>query len=217
MKTKNSKHKSSELRQAEIIRAALVCFTEKGIAETSIAEICRRSKASIGSVYHHFKGKEQLAAAVYLEGIKNYQTGLVDALLHHEKTRDGIFAAVRYHLKWVENSTAWARFLFQNRHAEFMAGKDNAFKELNEKFITGMAAWFGKQMENGHLRKLPPDVFMSILLGPSQEMCRHMLAGSSCTSVEKAAHELGLAAWRSLGLNHTDMLETDEHGDTIKK
>jgi hypothetical protein len=117
----------------------------------------------------------------------------------------------------VENSTAWARFLFQNRHAEFMAGKDNAFKELNEQFITGVAAWFGKRMEEGTLRKLPPDIFMSILLGPCQEMCRHMLAGSCRTDIEIASHELGMAAWRSLGLNHPEMLETDEHGDTSKK
>jgi AcrR family transcriptional regulator len=200
MKKKNSKNKGTEFRQAEIIRAALGCFTEMGIGETSIAEICRRSKASVGSIYHHFKGKEQLAAAVYLEGIRDYQKGFVNVLLQHDRARDGIFAVVRYHLKWVENSTEWARFLFQNRHAEFMAGMDNAFKDLNEKFITSASAWFRQHMVEGTIRKLPPDIFMSVLLGPCQEMCRHMLAGSCCIDVENAAHELGMAAWRSLGM-----------------
>ena len=34
-----------------------------------------RARASIGSIYHHFRSKEQLAAALYVEGLRDYQEG----------------------------------------------------------------------------------------------------------------------------------------------
>ncbi len=80
MKTKNSKHTTTAARRTEIIRAALACFTELGFTPTGMVDIRRKSNASTGSIYHHFKSKEQLAAEVYLEGIRDYQEGFVTAL-----------------------------------------------------------------------------------------------------------------------------------------
>ena len=73
-------YKGTEERRREIIDAALACFTEAGFLATTMDDIRRRAEASNGSVYHHFKSKEQLAAAVYLTAISEYQVGLVKAL-----------------------------------------------------------------------------------------------------------------------------------------
>jgi len=40
-----------------------------------MADIRVRARASIGSIYHHFRSKEQLAAALYVEGLRDYQEG----------------------------------------------------------------------------------------------------------------------------------------------
>jgi AcrR family transcriptional regulator len=173
---------------------------ESGIAQTSIAEICRRSRTSVGSIYHHFKGKEQLAANVYMEGIRDYQKGFIEELLQHENASDGIFSVIRYHLKWVDKKPDWAKYLMHNRHAEFMSATEESFREMNTDFISKTSGWFGMHMDSGALRKMPPDIFMSILLGPCQEFTRLRLSGSCCTDIDKVAHELGLAAWRTLGM-----------------
>lgn len=200
MKRMNCKHPKSEIRRSEVIRAALDCFCEKGIAETSILEICRRSQTSVGSIYHHFKGKESIAAAVYLEGITDYQAGFTTSLLEHENARDGIFAAIRFHLEWVDEKQNFAKYLMQNRHAEFMKEVEGAFAEMNKSFIGYVGPWIEKHMATGRLKKLPPVIFMSILLGPCQEITRHRLSGVCCTDGEMVAHELGIAAWRALGI-----------------
>ncbi len=124
MKTKNSTHAGTAARRKEIIQAALACFTELGFTHTGMADIRRRSKASTGSIYHHFKSKQQLAAEVYIEGIRDYQEGFVSALEEQEHARDGIFAVVNYHLKWVEKNPEWAVYLFQKRYAEFMGSTE---------------------------------------------------------------------------------------------
>ncbi len=109
MKKLNTRHAATEKKQRQIIHAALACFTENGYSETRIADICNRCNANTGSIYHHFKSKELLAAQVYLEGIRDYQTGFLGILQKQEKAREGIFTLIKYHLKWVEKNPSWAR------------------------------------------------------------------------------------------------------------
>jgi AcrR family transcriptional regulator len=199
MKKPNSIHAATQGRRREIIHAALGCFTEKSITGTSIEDICRRSGASVGSLYHHFISKERLASAVYLEGIRDYQSGLVRELERHEQAADGVRAVVRFHLKWVEKNPDWARFLFQQRHAMFMADSEDEFAHLNEDFIARMSAWFRKHIAAGEVRRLSPDLYPALLLGPSQEYARIYLTGTPATPIREAAAVLADAAWTALG------------------
>ncbi len=199
MKKLNTRHAATQKKQRQIIQAALACFTENGYSETRIADICKRCNANTGSIYHHFKSKELLAAQVYLEGIRDYQTGFLDILEKQEKAREGIFTLIHYHLNWVEKNPNWSRFLIQKRHAEFMGATADDFSALNKAFMKGCADWFGAHIASGKFRKLPREVFISILLGPCQEYSRLLVSGVIAKSgVQKAADELGLAAWRAL-------------------
>lgn len=46
--------------QDTLLAAALAVFTERGYAEASVAEIVERADSSVGSLYHHFSGKNEL-------------------------------------------------------------------------------------------------------------------------------------------------------------
>ncbi len=198
MKKPRSIHASTHGRKRDIIHAALTCFTEKGFTNTSIEDVCSQSGASVGSLYHHFSSKERLASAVYLEGIRDYQTGLVAELERHGQAREGVRAVIRFHLEWVENNPDWSRYLFQQRHAMFMADSEGEFARMNADFMARMSAWFRKRIEAGGIRKLSPDLYPAVLLGPCQEYARLYLEGSHVTPVNKAADVLADAAWTAL-------------------
>ncbi len=200
MKTPNATHTDSPRRQREIIKAALACFTEKGFPATSIADICKKAGASTGSVYHHFKSKGRLAAAIYLEGIRDYQAGMIDALSGQNSAREGIFGIVRYHLMWVKQNPEWARFLFQKRHAEYMDDTEDEMKRLNAVLFQKMAVWFQKYIKAGKIRPLPHDLMMALLLGPCQEYSRQYISGHAVTDVAAAAEVIGAGAWAALGM-----------------
>lgn len=191
-------HAATHGRKSDIIRAALACFTDKGFTNTSIEDVCSRSGASVGSLYHHFSSKERLASAVYLEGIRDYQDGLVRELERHDQPREGVRAVVLFHLKWVENNPDWSRYLFQQRHAMFMADSEGEFARMNADFMARMSAWFRKRIEAGGIRRLSPDLYPAMLLGPCQEYARLYLEGSHVTPVKKAAEVLAEAAWTAL-------------------
>lgn len=135
MKRINSIHAKTHQKRKQIINTALMCFTEFGVADTNMSVICKRSKASIGSIYHHFKSKEQLAAAVYLDGIKDYQNGYIDVLEKQTQAKDGILKVVEYHLNWVVDHPEWARYLFKERHATFLGENKQIFDQLNRAFF----------------------------------------------------------------------------------
>jgi TetR/AcrR family transcriptional regulator, repressor for uid operon len=51
-------------RRAQVVRAALACFRRRGFAATTTAEIAREAGMSPGHVFHFFKSKDEIVAAV---------------------------------------------------------------------------------------------------------------------------------------------------------
>lgn len=188
---------ASEGRRREILAAALACFLERGVAAATIEEIRDRSGASVGSIYHHFGGKQELAAAVYLEGIRDYQEGFRRELRRHRDAESGIKGIVRYHLRWIAAHPDWARYLLHHREPEVLRASEGALEEMNRRLFAEVAAW-AEERGGAGVVGLPPDLANAMWLGPAQEFARHWLAGRAQTSIERAARVLAEAAWRSL-------------------
>lgn len=193
------RQKRSHTRRQQILDAALACFSEAGVPQTAVDEIARRAGASVGSLYHQFGNKNGLAAAVYLEGLTRYQEGLVPALTEQTDARAGIQAIVHFHLDWVESHAPWARFLMDARRADFLATLEDDIRQLNQSFGQAVAGWMTPHMQAGHLRPLPVDLLMSLLLGPCHEYIRGRLGQRPSTPPEEAGPLLADAAWRALG------------------
>ncbi len=198
MRKRRGPSRGTAERRRAIVEAALACFTEVGFLDTTMQDIRRRSGASNGSIYHHFKSKEQLAAAVYLQGIADYQAGLGARLGRSASARAGVEAIVRYHLEWVAARADWARYLFRMRHAEFMALAEGSIAQANREFAGALGDFFHRHVETGALRRLPPELYLSLILGPCQELARLWLLEKRPIDLGRAAGELSAAAWQAL-------------------
>jgi AcrR family transcriptional regulator len=53
--------------QRALLDAARQVFTERGFSDSSIADIVERAGSSVGSLYHHFGGKNELFLALWQE------------------------------------------------------------------------------------------------------------------------------------------------------
>ncbi len=188
----------SETRRREILDAALTSFSEIGFLETTMDDICRAANASIGSIYHHFGSKDELAAGVYLEGLTHYQDGFVAELEQYRVARDGLKAVVRYHLRWVSEHPQWARFLIRMRRVEFMAIRQTEINEKNSNFLAATSKWFKPHVDSGQIRRLPKELYFYLLVGPAHGFAREWLAKRTRTKLTVAKTELAEAAWRAL-------------------
>jgi AcrR family transcriptional regulator len=184
--------------RAEILAAALESFNAKGFTATTVDDIRVRSGASVGSIYHHFGGKEQIAAALYVEGLAGYQAGLIAVLRGAADAETGIRGMVRHHLRWVAANRELGAFLINRRETEIVAATEEPLRELNRDVFAETAAWYGEHAAAGSVRELPFDLLYSIGLGPAQEYARHWLVGRSRTSIKQAERTLADAAWGAL-------------------
>ncbi|MBI9075958.1 MAG: TetR/AcrR family transcriptional regulator [Desulfatibacillum sp.] len=198
MSQKRAPYAKTANRKRQIIDAALQCFSEKGYTDATMEEIRTLAHSSYGSVYHHFKNKEQLAIAVYVEGIADFQNGLVEALEGGPEAEEGIRRVVEHHFSWVEANPAWARYLVLMRHADFMATGENDLTLQNKESYPALWAFIRRHIKAGALRDLPPDIYATLLIGPCQEFTQLWVSGRSSSSLETVKREIASAAWRAL-------------------
>jgi AcrR family transcriptional regulator len=185
-------------RPAAILAAALECFAEQGFAATTVELVRERSGASIGSIYHHFGGKEGLAAELYVDGLRSYQEGLLGVLSSHPEAESGVRALVHHHLDWVERNPQLAQFLMNRRETELVAATEARVRDLNRAFLPRVAAWVKRQTDAGALRALPLELWEPVLLGPSQELARLWLAGRLQIALADAERLLAETTWNAV-------------------
>jgi AcrR family transcriptional regulator len=190
-------------RRADILGAALLAFTERGVAGASIEDIRRRCGASVGSIYHHFGGKDGIAGALYLEGLGDYQRGFVGVLQDATSSQSGIRGGVHHHLEWIAAHRDLARFLLLGRDARVVVATERPLRELNRRFFARVSDWVRPRVQRGELKALEPEVQTALWIGPSQDLARHWLAGRSRGSLTDVAPLLADAAWTSLRQERT--------------
>jgi len=73
VKSRRSQH--SEDTRAALIKSARRLFSERGYAAVSLDEVCDRARVTKGALYHHFRNKADLFAAV----LQQVEAGFVEA------------------------------------------------------------------------------------------------------------------------------------------
>lgn len=184
-------------RKSAILAAALAVFAEKGIEAATIEDIRQRSQASVGSIYHHFGTKENIAAALFAQGLDDYWNGLLAGVREAGDARAAIHSLLATHLEWIVARPELARFLFARRQAVSPA-HDQAIRQLTADHFKTMLALLKPWFQQGMLRRLAPELYAPLLLGPAQELARHWLGGRLLHDPRTAIDELSAAAWRSL-------------------
>jgi AcrR family transcriptional regulator len=180
-------------RREEILDAALDSLGAGG--EATIEDVRRRSGASVGSIYHHFEGKDGILAALYMEILRGYQEGVLGVLQAatgaEAGAEAGVKALVRHHLHWVEHNAESARFLL---HGAAREGADEELAALNQSMFTAVGEWVERQTA---IRPMRREIFYAVVFGPAQELCRSWLAGR-IRSLARMDGDLAEAAWRSV-------------------
>src|SRR5664279_1260174 len=128
-------------RRETILEAALESSSATGA--TTIEDVKKRSGASVGSIYHHFGGKDGIAVALYVEILRGYQAGVLRALGRAPDAEGGVRALVRHHLRWVERNPERARFLLQGGATREHAGEE--LRALNQSMFAVVGDWVERQ------------------------------------------------------------------------
>jgi len=188
-----------EAGRERILRAALELFGRDGVAGTTLSGLRAASGVSVGSFYHHFSGKEQVAEALFVESIGMYQDAFLAELKGHGAAREAVTAVVAFHVRWCGDHPGRARFMFTERPAG-----SEGLAERNGAFFREVRSWWRVQARHGALLDVDAVTAFVLWLGPAQELCRLWLNGQSPEPDGEQVALLSEAAWRSVGGPHGD-------------
>jgi len=157
------RHASPEERRAQILEAALACFSERGYHATTMDDLVAASGLSKGSLYWHFDSKEDVFLGLFdylsTEVLGRFddaaRAGDTDVVSLLEREVALFFERIGDERKLV---LAWAEFLSHPRGRERMAG---TYRVLRAK----VAALIRLGVERGELRELPPESVAASLTG----------------------------------------------------
>ncbi|MDA5282190.1 TetR/AcrR family transcriptional regulator [Streptomyces sp. Isolate_45] len=176
-----------------ILTAALSCFLENGVQGTTVEQVRKRAEVSNGSLFHHFRTKQDLAEAVYLQGLEQHQAELLAVLTPQTGLRAGVEGVVHRHLTWVEENPQLAAFL-STPPAWFTPLDAPRIAESSRGFFRAVTEWLRR---HGWDEALSLGVVIAVWIGPAHEYTRRWLL----TGTEPpggAAGPLSLAAWNAL-------------------
>lgn len=160
---------------------------------TTVEQVRKRAGVSNGSFFHHFPNKQDLAEAVYLQGLEQHQAELLAVLTPQLELRAGIEGVVHRHLSWMADNPRLATFLLAP--PDWIAPRDAPqISASSREFFRSVAQWL-----QGHGWAGTPElgIVIAIWTGPAQEYARHRLLGSA-EQAEGAAPSLAQAAWNAL-------------------
>lgn len=191
-----------------IAAAAIELFVERGVAATRVEDILAAAGVSVGSFYHHFGDKLNLAATVYLDLLQRFQSDLLVELDRHARAEDTVRGLVAAYLRWAGADPRAMGYLHQCREpsvAEIAGGEES---QLKQAFDGRLANWLGERAAAGDLRALPFEHAFALWLGPAAQVVRASIEPSGHSMMSEpdmlAAHLadaeqlLGDAAWETL-------------------
>jgi AcrR family transcriptional regulator len=184
------KHKRSELTRTKIVAAARELFLDKGIDQTSVAEICRTSGVSNGALFHQFKVKEDIAFMVYSEVRSEYWHRVVGTMIANSDPLDGIEAAVHEAFAFQLEQPGAAAFMSDVTGSNWIENYSQAAQPLYESITAHGLAWAVPHIQAGRLPPVTPDVYVALVSGAPQWIGRMIRIGLASSPLDKIGEEM---------------------------
>jgi AcrR family transcriptional regulator len=101
MLNKSQKLKKVDVSRARVLDAAAHIFRERGFVGTTMRAIAQDAGIEAGSIYYHFKSKDELIGAVLDYGIRALQSSVtteINKLPNSSSSRERIEGAIKAHV-----------------------------------------------------------------------------------------------------------------------
>jgi AcrR family transcriptional regulator len=185
-------------RHDEILDAALRCFSHKGVAATTIADIRAACGASVGSIYHHFGDKDGIAGRVYVEVLRRYHESYLAALRRCSTGEDAVKTTVRHYVDWVLRHRDAARMLIEARHSPQVNDAEPEIRTETRRFFEAAHAELQRFIDAGQIQDLPPAVLTAVLVAPVSALATEWIRADRTTNAKRYGELLADAAWKAV-------------------
>ncbi len=181
-----------------VLRHALVLFNAKGIEAATIDDLRRASGQSVGTIYHHFKNKEGVVAALFFAGFDDQSRAIAARIAGLEDGRAAVVALIGAYADWITTHPKLAQFMFLAREAVDQGPHGPAMLERRLARYDPVDRLLEREAAAGLMQPLAEELIPALVLGATESYARSWLAGRRAGTPSSHAEQLAAAAWRSL-------------------
>lgn len=179
----------------KVLATALKLFTDKGYFSTSMRDITRESAVSTGSIYHYFKDKEGVAAALYQSMIERMRDELQAIIDAHQSAHDRCHAVIALLFQIAEQEPETMAFMLYTRHREFLPDELPVCSSEPFEIMRSMVE-FG--MKNGEIEQRDCLVASTCLFGGAIRMITSYLDGVLENPLSDYLDGIWTCSWRAV-------------------
>lgn len=187
--------KNASNARDKVLVTALRLFTGKGYFNTSMRDITRESAVSTGSIYHYFKDKEGVAAALFQSMIERMHTELQQIMTTHETAHDQCRAVVSLLFSITEQDPDTMTFMLYVKHREFLPGERPVCSSEPFEMMRAMVA---RGMARGEIEQRDVLVASTCLFGGAIRMITSHLDGILEKPLGDYLDDVWSCSWRSV-------------------
>ncbi len=198
VKIASKRCRATDLRRREILDAALVCFLENGVRDTSMEQIRIKANASNGSVYHLFRSKDEIAFALFVEGMQRYYSRVLDEMSRKRTVRTIIRTIIETHLNFAAEQPGYGLYLTQMGVANETGEIAEQYQIISDQFNNELYSRLAPFVKSGEINKYPAPLYCALILGPTTHLCRAWLKNRIPEDPRSMTTDLVEAAWKSL-------------------
>jgi len=190
-----------DARQASrrsVLRHALTLFNANGVEATTIDDLRQASRQSVGTIYHHFKNKEGLVAALFFVALDDQSRAIAESIAGLNDGQAVIEALIECYTAWITAQPECAYFVFLARDAVAQGAYGAELVERLQARYKPIDDLLAREADAGRILPLPVDLIPSLVLGATEFYARGWLAGRRQATPASHAKRFATAAWRSL-------------------
>lgn len=181
-----------------VLRHALTLFNETGVESTTIDHLRRACGQSVGTIYHHFKNKEGVVAALFFVMFDDQSRAIAERITGLTGGHAVVAALIEAYTGWITAHPEGAHFVFLARDS-VSQGPHGA--DLRERLLARyrpIDELLAQDAAAGRILPLSPDLIPALVLGATEFYARGWLAGRRQTTPATHATLFAVAAWRAL-------------------
>lgn len=179
----------------KVLTTALRLFTCKGYFNTSMRDITRESSVSTGSVYHYFKDKEGVGAALYQDMMNRMSRELEEISRKHESAHDQCHAVISLLFKITQEEPEVMSFMLYVKHREFLPGERPVCSSRPFEMMRDMVR---RGMECGEIEKRDVLAASSCLFGGAIRVITSYLDGILDKPLHSYLDDVWICSWRAV-------------------
>ena len=179
--------------KSQISKAALDLFIKKGIKATTTSEIAKKAGVAEGTIYRHFKSKNDIASELFLNYMDMFKDRLSEAEKKFNEPRESIKKMIRVFFEFAKNEPKAYDYI--------MAGHYSELPKMTSNFLKPKDVFFNaikKGIAKGDFTKMDENLGAALVIGMITRSILFFNSGFIANDYENIVSEVTKAALKVL-------------------